>query len=483
MDAEGDAAVRGDATWLDPRWNYPEYPPGSVVEIRVHGVGGAPPEGMTRDTHPVRVGGSDLAGFWRARNPVVQSFGAPGNGSVHAREVLAWGGQTSGSWRHALWVLLLPFALFNVAGRMHPAGKRGAIYRSVARVMAYTITLSMTALTSGLAFDLLGAQYRPSSSDAPGGSVLLAPLRWLEQEPSARMAMLALLPMLVVLVVWFAGKSRTDELEGVDAQAVGAASEPVKLDASFWDNVWPASRLRAAHASGAFALVGAELAVILADLGPLHQEQLWWTVAAVASGAVVANAVVVALPSSVTPGPSGRLHTTQWILRVPALGLVSAMIAVATATHLESAPAWIRYFTERNGLAAVLGALFLARWCFFGARQPTDVGAKPDSRVGRNFYVVFGAALLAFDLAPNLTHDLAASMDRPLTGVAPAAFDWMGANVVGWLESMAPGLYLPAYLLLVPLIAAQLVLLVLLGGLGVRWSLPGRTNGVGWGAS
>jgi hypothetical protein len=53
-----------------------------VTELRVHGVGGTPPEALLNEEHPVRVSGDRHAGFYRRReeldaNPVSKrSLGA-----------------------------------------------------------------------------------------------------------------------------------------------------------------------------------------------------------------------------------------------------------------------------------------------------------------------------------------------------------------------------------------------------------------------
>ena len=82
---------------------------GETVELRIHGVGGATPEELLGVPVTERVGGDPAAGFFRpwldlGRRPQLEGY--------------SWGGLTSASRLRALWVLLSPFALANLAGWM-----------------------------------------------------------------------------------------------------------------------------------------------------------------------------------------------------------------------------------------------------------------------------------------------------------------------------------------------------------------------------
>ncbi|HEU4320626.1 MAG TPA: isopentenyl-diphosphate Delta-isomerase [Acidimicrobiia bacterium] len=79
-----------------------------VTEIRVHGVGGTTPVAMLGRSDLVQVAGDDLSGFYRVAE-------ATGWRTV---EAYSWGGLTARSAARALWALLLPFSLVNIAGWM-----------------------------------------------------------------------------------------------------------------------------------------------------------------------------------------------------------------------------------------------------------------------------------------------------------------------------------------------------------------------------
>ncbi|MGA7272659.1 MAG: hypothetical protein WB239_16415, partial [Acidimicrobiia bacterium] len=91
---------------LRPR---PDDDHGETIELRVHGVGGASPEELLDVPVTERVAGDPAAGFFRpwpdvGRRPLLEGY--------------SWGGLTSAARLRALWVLLTPFALANLAGWM-----------------------------------------------------------------------------------------------------------------------------------------------------------------------------------------------------------------------------------------------------------------------------------------------------------------------------------------------------------------------------
>lgn len=83
-------------------------PAPGVTEIRVHGVGGTPPEALLEQTGVHQVAGDDTAGFFQGVLPEPS----------RSVEAYSWGGLTARNTSRALWVLLLPFALINLSGWM-----------------------------------------------------------------------------------------------------------------------------------------------------------------------------------------------------------------------------------------------------------------------------------------------------------------------------------------------------------------------------
>lgn len=107
-----------------------------VVELRIHGVGGATPEdllGVRSRADTVRVAGDDNAAFHARR-------------TERRVEGYIWGNLSSSSWLQPLWVLLLPFTLANVAGWMMPRDdeRRFGLADRAARALLFMFGLAMT---------------------------------------------------------------------------------------------------------------------------------------------------------------------------------------------------------------------------------------------------------------------------------------------------------------------------------------------------
>ena len=75
------------------------------VELRVHGVSGTPAESMLANEHVEQIAGDNYSRFYSTVPRAVD----------HELEAYHWGGFTSGSWRHALTLLFLPFGMVNAA--------------------------------------------------------------------------------------------------------------------------------------------------------------------------------------------------------------------------------------------------------------------------------------------------------------------------------------------------------------------------------
>jgi hypothetical protein len=82
------------------------------TELRVHGVSGTPPESMLEHPTVQRVSGDASSGFYRR---VWQAESIAEDTGATVLEAYSWGGLTAGSKLRALWLLLIPFLLANVA--------------------------------------------------------------------------------------------------------------------------------------------------------------------------------------------------------------------------------------------------------------------------------------------------------------------------------------------------------------------------------
>ncbi|MBB4909705.1 hypothetical protein [Actinophytocola algeriensis] len=112
------------------------------VELRVHGVSGTPPVDMLDRPLVKQVAGDVDGRFFR---PVDAAGNEVRAADGHIVEGYHWGPLTSGTWRQALWLALIPFGLVNAAYFMLPAGK-GAAARVVARAALRVLAIALTAL-------------------------------------------------------------------------------------------------------------------------------------------------------------------------------------------------------------------------------------------------------------------------------------------------------------------------------------------------
>lgn len=109
------------------------FTPVTATELRVHGIGGPSAESV--------LGCDATATSWRSEPEARSSVRhCPGEESVRA---YLWSPLTSGSRTFALWPLLLPYTLVNVAGWMAPRGQRRAsLHRAAAVVVGLGTTMA-----------------------------------------------------------------------------------------------------------------------------------------------------------------------------------------------------------------------------------------------------------------------------------------------------------------------------------------------------
>ena len=296
------------------------------TELRVHGVAGTAPESVLQHPHTEQVAGNRDAGFFR-RWWEAQSVSADSPG--RRREAYSWGGLTSGDNLRALWLLLLPFMLLNVAFYMAPYRRppepdeptgwreRWTVWRrgwwstprrdrrrdrfsaSVQRLLAlsFTVTFALTAIT--VAMDLVGWKCAaPATGDVCGTSWLgWLDAAWLRDRPGRQVAVTALLPLAVVGLLWWLAGATWDKLERVRPPASDTAARPVEIetpleDRAMWNGRGPVRRLRAVHVATGLALPG------VFALAPVQANSAWRPTVLLALVAfLVAMVVVVAHPT------------------------------------------------------------------------------------------------------------------------------------------------------------------------------------------
>src|SRR5437879_1223756 len=89
--------------------------PPPALELLVHGVGGATPEQMLDDPRTVRLAGDETAGIHRRSCDADAEEHPERYTDGPVPEAYCWSNLTSGNGSRALWLLLLPFMIANLA--------------------------------------------------------------------------------------------------------------------------------------------------------------------------------------------------------------------------------------------------------------------------------------------------------------------------------------------------------------------------------
>ncbi|HEX2809532.1 MAG TPA: hypothetical protein VHN80_25500, partial [Kineosporiaceae bacterium] len=344
-----------------------------VNELRVHGVSGTPPETLLEHAHTRCVAGDGDAGFHRRvwESPLTSQDGPAGDQwGIRRREGYCWGGLTSGAWIRALYLLLLPFLLVNVGFFTTPRSPLGegpfgrairALSEMAQRLMALTLTLMMTLATVEATVDIVGWQCGRRYSTCSSPPLVAVPdWTWLRGSSGPRLAVTALVPLAVVLLLWWLGQVTWLRAEAVTPPAATPSSDPSTMPPmelrEFWNGEDPVARLRALHVTAALAVIGLGVtAPTLANQGRgipglwvgAAWSRAWWPEAlAAAFVALLAICVLgVTLPQTThrerpttpdqPPPTSGWLPGWRTALPMGALAL-TLLAGLATATGHRS---------------------------------------------------------------------------------------------------------------------------------------------------
>ncbi|WP_406045000.1 hypothetical protein OG799_11305 [Micromonospora sp. NBC_00898] len=247
---------------------------GGWTELRVHGVSGTPPERMLAHPHVALVAGDAEAGFYRREWEAKQTSADTADERF---EAYSWGGLTAGSGQRALWLLLTPFLLVNVAFFALPyAGvddERKASRRTaevVQRLFALSITLTFVLAVVLVSMDFFGWQCVRQSRNCTDRVSWLGFLSWSWLDlPGRRIAVTAALPLAVVGLLWWLANETWRELEAADVPpAPREEQQQTPLEnRRMWNGESQVRRLRAAHVAAGFALVGVFLLAPFAGHG------------------------------------------------------------------------------------------------------------------------------------------------------------------------------------------------------------------------
>ncbi len=232
------------------------------TEMRVHGVSGTRAEDMLDRPLIVRVAGDRDAGFFRPRTEYGGTLG-PGGARL---EAYRWGDLTAGAAARALWLLLLPFTLANVAMWLRPpaTGFGRRIVHGLCRLFALSMSATFTLAAIGICLDLVAWQCAAESecgADRPW-------LRWLFDgflEPTGRrLAVAALGPILLVCLLWFLAHRTWAKYESYELPERNPDGDGLATP-TFWDGRAQVGRLRSLHVAAMFAIIDAVLLIVLQD--------------------------------------------------------------------------------------------------------------------------------------------------------------------------------------------------------------------------
>lgn len=308
---------------------------GAVIELRVHGVSGTPPEALLADPWAVRVAGDQLSGFYRRG----QATSSPARPGAVVPEAFSWGSLTSGASARALWLLLLPFTLVNVAYWMRPCrtGKLDRLTRWLLRLLALSLTATMVLAAAGVSMNLIGWQCTgPGQTCGASRSWL----RWLSDgywsEPGRRVLIGALGPAAVIALLWYLGRRTWSSYESVLMPQRADRPDLPMADPSFWYGRHLVRRLRSIHVAGGTIaltalLVGPALRADRLSHRPLLAAAGWALVAVLAllAGTVT---VLLGLRGVVDRAPAPRRDRSATLAR--AVAPVSLAVAAAAALYV-----------------------------------------------------------------------------------------------------------------------------------------------------
>jgi len=404
-----------------------------VIELRVHGVTGSPAEEVLDRPLLRRIAGDTDAGFFRPR-PEYGAITGPGGATL---EAYRWGNLTAGAAARALWLLLLPFMLANVAVWLRPDVKPGprAVIRALTRIFALTMTASFVLSFAEVSMDLVGWQCAGIARCLEDRSYLSPLADGFFATTSRRLALTALIPVVIIAFLWFLGRRTWSRYEAFPVQTDGDGDG--LAHPCFWNGKPLVGRLRSLHIATAFGTLDASL---LGVLVPHDRHWLGYVLAAVTVLILVLCVVAVTTRTVVDRDRPARWAQPLTRLLSHAAVLLTVLTLLYGTLARDPWPATGRLpqfgatvtvlFAAQAALLLVLGVVVLAtrpRGTFLQGLAGPIVAS-----MGLGVAVAFSAGL-AYRVADFLDRRaLPSSPDyedwQPLQ--PPPAFEWAAAGFV-----------------------------------------------------
>ncbi|MET9045639.1 MULTISPECIES: hypothetical protein [unclassified Streptomyces] len=450
---------------------------GTDLELLVHGVGGTTPEEMLGDPRTVRVSGDETAAVHRReadagadaeRNP--RDRGGP------VPEAYVWCNLTSGNAARALWLLLLPFMVVNLAHWMRPTTtgrpRTVRLYGLIVRLLGLTLTVLLVAAACEVALDLGAWQCAGTRACAERHSWLgfLSPAvsdqGWWS-EPGRRLALASLVPTALTGLLWYLSHRTWSAYES--QQPISRPAEPdeephrTALDSpGFWYGRRLVARLRAAHTAAGFLTVAAAPATAAARYDSRHGSVELEVLGRLLCATLLVGGLVVVGVVCRRGRTENRLDRTldrALVRRLPAGALV--LLAVTAVYAGWSRPGWrsadrLPGDTTFGALALAQGVLVVA----LGVVAHVLHRTHPDTRTAMRGLAGPAVAMLACALGGVMSG-----------GVAQRVADWLDGTrhimagppvLLTWQASTIPPLLL--------------VLLVVVGRLARRTAVLRRAG-------
>jgi hypothetical protein len=344
-----------------------------VTELRVHGVGGTPPDAILGDLAPEQVSGDAIAGFYRSSDHRASGLDRAAGADVDRHvEVYSWGGLTSQSKIRVLWLALLPFLFANLAGWMCSAKTRKSawrfrLHRLAAGLGALALTVNAALIVVMISADVTA--YQTTRAGLARHQWWLAPLSWpfVAGHPARQVMLGVLVPLLFVLaLLWLASMTWRYEAVRPPYQVKPERKKPARkitaaalkgglADKEFWDGESSVRLVTWLH----LAVVGGFLAIVLgvttkALTGSPHVIVLGWIAIGLGAATVALGIAYVCLDAldALTDDLRGRLP----LLLAPA-GV--ALLAAGLFAWLQPGGPTPRA-AELPGMASVIGWTTLA---------------------------------------------------------------------------------------------------------------------------
>ncbi|MEE1927271.1 hypothetical protein V1J52_03590 [Streptomyces sp. TRM 70351] len=415
---------------------------------------------MLDDPRTVRVTGDDTAGLHRravdadAEERPAQYAGRP------VPEAYCWSGLTSGNGARALWLVLLPFMIVNLAHWMRPAAARThpahRVYSVLVRLVALSLTVLLVAAACEVALDLVAWQCAGSVRCAAGTGWL----SFLAEDnggwwsvPGRRLVVAALLPLAVAALLWWLSRRTWDAYESAPpphrspalAKPADEDGPPLSLP-GFWFGRRLVQRLRAAHTAAALLTVTSALQAATAQYDVRQDGALPALGAALGALGAVGWAAVLAVV--VRRGRSEAVADERTdppaVRRLPQAALVLLALTVVHTSwerpgwHAEGRLPGTGYFAVSSVTQGVLVAALAATALVLHRRAPEGHRSALHGLGGA------AVALLACLLGGLLSGGVAQRVADTLGPGAPAAALPGPPVVLTWQAAVIPVVVLAA---------------------------------------